>query len=258
MSTSTIALHKLPRYHFRCVDSTNSTAVGFLEKMPFPGVIITADEQLAGRGRLGRSWNSEESANLYFSLGIRHNAGTTMQQISLLQGIGALATLYTIHSIIADHLRPTIFLKYPNDVVGISPENGALRKIAGILVENTFSGSSCTMSILGIGVNIQQRQFPKELEEKALSLVQLGCDVMPITFADKLEKMLQTLLTAPIDHVLEQWQQALRLPGLPVKIVGDSTPYIAQHLTPESTLVVTTPDGNTRIINDGDSLVYEL
>lgn len=253
---SHIVLGKLPRYHFRCVDSTNSTAAGFLEKMPFSGVIITADEQLAGRGRFGRNWNGQENVNLYFSVGIRHPEGTTVQHIALLQGLGAFATLQTIHSIIPEHLRQSIFLKYPNDVVGTT--TGTLRKIAGILVENTFSGAECTTSVLGIGVNLQQYEFPEELESKAFSLVQLGCDIMPATFADKLEKKIQSLFSLSTNSLLELWQQALRLPGLPVRLQNESVLYTAERLLPDGTLLVQHPDGSTRIITDGDSLVYTL
>ena len=131
------------------VESTGSTNADLmaLAKGGAPeGTVIVADEQTAGRGRLGRSWISAPGAGLWLSLLVRVPASTGASPglLPLLAGVA-------VADAIGRYGVPAV-LKWPNDVVVVDRVDGrpGLRKLAGILGEGDGSGGV----VLGIGVNV--------------------------------------------------------------------------------------------------------
>jgi BirA family biotin operon repressor/biotin-[acetyl-CoA-carboxylase] ligase len=106
--------------------------------------IITAERQLSGKGRWGRSWNSPEG-NLYLTRVMPEN--TSIQPLTYSQ-IGALAALSAIHALGC----PEASLKWPNDILW----NG--KKLAGVLIERFFCKEISWIST-GIGINVMQEDF---------------------------------------------------------------------------------------------------
>lgn len=135
------------------VDSTNSEALRRLPDLPH-GTVIAAREQTAGRGQRGNTWFSEAGKNLTFSIVLKY-------------GPSAFPPLSAAESVILNYLTSVSVVdflqsygiwskvKWPNDVyVG-------QRKICGILVENALEGDRLAASVVGVGVNINQREFPQ-------------------------------------------------------------------------------------------------
>jgi BirA family biotin operon repressor/biotin-[acetyl-CoA-carboxylase] ligase len=150
---------------FDLIDSTNLKAKQFLQEGVDEGSVVIADEQTAGRGRLNRSWISEGKKNLTFSLIIRPPIShEKIGVISIYAGLSVMETLKHFAELQPD-------CKWPNDVY----HHG--KKICGILSEAVFENNRLAGIVIGIGLNINQTNFPEEIKSKAMSLsVALGKD----------------------------------------------------------------------------------
>jgi BirA family biotin operon repressor/biotin-[acetyl-CoA-carboxylase] ligase len=128
------------------------------------GLVVAAETQTAGRGRLGRSWHAPAGENLTFSCLLRpQRPASEIPPLTLLVGAA-----------VADALAPLGLeprLKWPNDVQLVDGAGGR-RKLAGILTETSTAGERVEHVVVGIGVNVNTTSFPPELEDRATSLRQ--------------------------------------------------------------------------------------
>jgi len=151
-------------HYFNELDSTNSHARRLAEEGAPEGVVVIAEQQSHGRGRLGRHWVSPPYANLYLTVILRPRLPPAeASQITLM---AAIALADAVVSVVAE--RPAI--KWPNDIL----VNG--KKLAGVLTESSCHSDRIDYVILGIGVNVNfPRAFmPDELRERATSLMEAG------------------------------------------------------------------------------------
>ena len=133
------------------VDSTNS----FLKKLlsnskPVPeGTVIMAEEQYAGRGQQQNTWHSEPGKNLTFSLLLKPHFLPVDAQFDLNRAV-SLGVYDALYLLLGSELK----IKWPNDIYY------ADRKLGGMLIENTIQGGQLKDSVIGIGLNINQENFP--------------------------------------------------------------------------------------------------
>lgn len=128
----------------------------------FQGVL--ANEQTAGKGRMGRHWLAQRDDALNLSVLLIPRKGTELvTETECLSLLCALAVAEAIEQITDLDTQ----IKWPNDVLIRG------KKVSGILVENVFGekGGGCT--VVGIGVNVNAECFPEEIRNKAVSLSQL-------------------------------------------------------------------------------------
>lgn len=126
---------------------------------------VSARCQSAGRGQRGNTWESEPGANVTLSILLRPTSLGAANQF-LLSQIVALAVAGTVDAFLPDD-APRAQVKWPNDVyVGDC-------KIAGILIENTLTGSVIGRSIAGIGLNVNQMTFVSDAPNP-VSLAQIA------------------------------------------------------------------------------------
>jgi BirA family transcriptional regulator, biotin operon repressor / biotin---[acetyl-CoA-carboxylase] ligase len=138
-------------YHFEEIDSTNDYASYLLsKKSPSEGTVISADAQMKGKGQYGRKWLANKGENITLSVILYPNLPVHDQ--FLLNIFTALAVKDCLEKCIS--LKPLV--KWPNDIY---IDNS---KIAGILIQNFISGTSINTSIIGIGLNVNQREFTSE------------------------------------------------------------------------------------------------
>lgn len=134
--------------HANEVDSTNnyvrSMATSLTEK---EFVVVTADFQTSGRGQRGNSWESEKGKNLLFSILCRPTFLNANQQFRLSQVISL-----SIKEELEHHAKK-ISIKWPNDIYWRE------KKIGGILIENDLEGKQIALSIIGVGINLNQLDF---------------------------------------------------------------------------------------------------
>ena len=137
-------IHFLPDCH-----STNDTALGELRQgKAGEGSIFITDHQTKGKGQRGNTWEAKAGENLTFSLILRPNFLDLSEQFWL-----NMAISNAIRKCVQEYL-PDLKVKWPNDLV--VPAQG---KIGGILIENLVGGTSWEYAVVGIGLNINQRDF---------------------------------------------------------------------------------------------------
>lgn len=132
--------------HFDSLPSTNDAAKELASRHPDESVLVTAAEQTAGRGRLGRSWVSPRGG-LWMTLALRERMPSDTARAPLAAGA---AIAHGIAAALVDHdpLRAEdIRIKWPNDVLL------AGRKVAGVLCERLSSDGAPALILIGIGVN---------------------------------------------------------------------------------------------------------
>jgi len=145
---------------FSKIDSTNREARDRAKGGAREGLVILADSQSRGKGRLGRSWESPPGTNLYLSIILRPPVDPSdAPQITLLAGVAAARALSDVSGL-------KCLIKWPNDILLRG------KKLAGILAEMEGEGARVGFVILGIGVNVNWRRedFPADLGVKATSL----------------------------------------------------------------------------------------
>jgi len=124
--------------------------------------VVTANYQTSGRGQMGASWHSERGKNLTFSMLIKFDAFEIEHQfyLSMAVSLGLLAAIRT-------YISSPLFVKWPNDILADKD------KLAGILIENIISGNLIKQTVIGIGLNVNQEQFPATIG-KVTSLKKLA------------------------------------------------------------------------------------
>lgn len=124
------------------------------------GFTVLAERQTKGRGRLGRSFFSPPGENIYLTMILRPQFPP--EKLPLLTAFAGLAVCESISAVCG--LMPRC--KWPNDILLDT------RKVCGILAENIWQTGNMPVVLLGVGLNVNQREFPLELRELATSLAQ--------------------------------------------------------------------------------------
>lgn len=149
--------------HLEELDSTNNALWELSEKIQLSEFhTISADYQWGGRGQDTNTWHSEKGQNILLSTMIFPDflAAADAFQISQLVSVSIFDFLKSLNI-------EEISIKWPNDIyIG-------KRKIAGILIQNAISGASLSKSLLGIGLNVNEKEFPVSLPNP-VSLSQLA------------------------------------------------------------------------------------
>lgn len=136
------------------VDSTNNYARQLLSEGAVPdGTVVFAHTQTAGRGQQGNTWLSEAGKNLTLSFVFLPDFLEATQQFFLNMAV-ALAVKDFAECFVQEEVK----IKWPNDIYVND------QKLAGILIENTISGTKISNSIIGIGLNVNQEIFSHELK----------------------------------------------------------------------------------------------
>lgn len=130
------------------VNSTNESLRQLMRERDLAeGYSIRTDFQTTGKGQTGNSWESEAGKNLLFSL-LLFPRSIPIEEQFILSQIVSLA----IKSVL-DQYSDGFTIKWPNDIYYRD------KKIAGILIENSIQGASLKYSIVGVGLNLNQKTF---------------------------------------------------------------------------------------------------
>jgi BirA family transcriptional regulator, biotin operon repressor / biotin---[acetyl-CoA-carboxylase] ligase len=145
-------------HYFRSTTSTNEMAMKAALEGAEEGSLFIADEQTAGRGRGGHSWHSPAAGGLYVSILLRPTMNPT--DVLWLSLIAGLSAHYAIDSVLG--ISPD--LRWPNDIMLGN------RKLGGILTEMHADSTHVRHVVVGIGINVNQPDFPEDIAGVATSL----------------------------------------------------------------------------------------
>lgn len=217
------------------VTSTNDVAYEMALKGAQEGMVVIAESQIRGRGRMNRSWVSPRGKNLYLSLILRPRVPP--QLAPMLTYMGAVS--------IAEALEKSFSLKvevkWPNDILVRG------RKLAGLLNEVKAETDRVDFVVLGFGVNLNmgKKDFPQELREKATSVMrELGHRVSRIEFTrcllETLDAWYETFLLRGAEDILERWEALARIRGrlLEVRSFGTIHRGVAAGLDRDGALIL--------------------
>jgi BirA family biotin operon repressor/biotin-[acetyl-CoA-carboxylase] ligase len=237
--------------------STNSDAMALGREGEGEGTVVIAEEQTAGRGRLGRTWESSRGVNLYMSILLRPRMAPWLApQLSLVAGVAAAETVRE------EGIDARI--KWPNDVVVLAP--GAMKKLCGILTEIEAEADRVSFVVVGIGVNLNsdRSHFSPELEGKATSvLLERGRPVERAAFVARLlarfERCYDAWTKGGFAAVAPDWRALSVLEGRRVTISapGDTFEGVCAGIDDDGALLVHPggepgPPGPVRRVLAGD------
>lgn len=145
---------------FEEVDSTNTEAAEWATEGAPEGAVVLTEYQRTGRGRHGRTWSADKGQNLLFSVVLRPELDP--DRLGLITVAAAVAVAETVENFVHPHQAA---IEWPNDVLLED------RKTCGILLESSISTPDAdTVVVLGIGLNVNQTEFPEALTGTATSL----------------------------------------------------------------------------------------
>ena len=222
--------------YYERLPSTQDAARQEAERGAPEGTTILADQQTAGRGRLGREWVSPPGANLYFSVILRPAA----EHLRTLGMIWPLAICQAVGEVAGLSAR----VKWPNDVL-VGP-----RKLAGVLIDCEFSGGRVDYAIAGIGLNVNL-DIPahEEIRDIATSVsAELGREVAREDLLATLLRRFEELYAAAHrgQPVHLGWKAHLDTLGRRIRVSsGEGVEEgVAEDVEPDGTLILRRPDGS--------------
>jgi BirA family biotin operon repressor/biotin-[acetyl-CoA-carboxylase] ligase len=209
------------------------------------GTTIFAEEQTAGRGRMGRRWFSPPRSGLLFSVVLRPEL--QVQQSSLLTVVSAVAVAEALQ----EGLGLPACIRWPNDITIRD------RKVAGLLVEGRSLATGSAF-VLGIGVNVRERarDFPPEIRETATSLAaETGTPPERNDLARRLlgslDRWYGDLRQGEYGHIARRWRRISSTLGERVALLENGREFRGRvlDLSLEDGLIVRLDEGVTRIFH---------
>jgi BirA family biotin operon repressor/biotin-[acetyl-CoA-carboxylase] ligase len=181
--------------------STNTLALELSQQSPvIEGTVVITDEQTAGKGQRGNTWEAEPFKNLTFSLILKPGFLAVNKQFYL-----NVMICLALRDYLKERTPATVYIKWPNDVLVHE------KKISGILIENQLQGTLISNSIAGIGFNINQKQF-RSSAATSLSLV-TGNDFNPgeelSAILGFIERRYLQLREGGYRHLMDEYLEAL-------------------------------------------------
>ncbi|MGD0922545.1 MAG: biotin--[acetyl-CoA-carboxylase] ligase [Terriglobia bacterium] len=234
--------------HYFRTDSTNDVALSLAAQGEAHGTVILAEEQTAGRGRLGRSWYSEKSSGIYASIILRPPlAPAAAPVLTLMAGVATQRAVNAVTGLPVD-------IRWPNDLL----LNG--KKVCGILTEMSAELDRLHAVVLGIGLNVNHREMPPELKEIATSLRMEGrkpysrAQIL-VALLKEFEREYRLLLEEGSVAITRAWAAASTYAqGKRIRVVSGGGEFLATTagLEPSGALRVRRDDGREELLVAGE------
>jgi len=239
---------------FQQVTSTNAVAFRLARRGEQEGAVVLAEAQTAGKGRMGRRWESPGGANIYLSLILRpHIPPTNMPLITLMTAVAGAEAIGEVMGRLPE-------IKWPNDLLFSG------RKVGGILTEADMEMDAINFVVVGIGINVNMRRraFPAVIRDTATSLQEeSGKEIARIPLIQAviqgMERWYDILAQGRGKAIRERWQELARIKGkkVAVSFMHDIVKGMALGLDEDGALLVESDNGTVRRIVAGDVTVGE-
>ena len=239
--------------HFaRETDSTNLWIKRLAKEGASEGTLALAEFQSAGRGRLGRSWEVPEGTSVMMSILLRPKFEP--QYAPTLTLVMGMAVAKAVKSLGFD-----VSIKWPNDVVV------SHKKICGILTEMGVRDGKIDYAVIGVGINVNIREFPDEMADKATSLYlesgkEFDRSQIPGLVMEAFEEYYEKFAaTCDLSGLKEEYESILANYNQPVRVLAKE-PYegVARGITDGGELLVEKTDGTIATVSAGEVSVRGL
>lgn len=237
------------------IDSTNTCAKRLAGEGAEDGTVVIAEFQTAGRGRMGRSFHSPKGKGIYLSVLLRPDVPA--ERLACATPLAGIAVCDAIEAVCG--VRPG--LKWPND-----PVMGH-KKVCGILTEAVTDPTGKTAVILGIGINVLQREtdFEPELRSVATSIfAQTGREVsreeLIVRLLERLEQARLVLNSGALSDWVRMYRKDCVHLGRKIRLIGPNGQEPAEALDVDERfgLIVAGEDGAIRTVRTGEISVRGL
>ena len=226
------------------VDSTNRYVLEAVSAGEREGLVVVADHQRQGRGRLGRTWEAAPGSSLLLSVLLRPRR--PVEQLHLCTAAVALAMADAVRAVAG--FAPE--LKWPNDLLADD------RKLAGVLAEVELGASGAVRAVVvGVGINVTDHAIPPDLAATATACnVVAGRSIDRRSLFDAFLLHLDTRLDSPDSVLLADYRAQLATIGRAVRVERPAGPVegVALDVDDLGGLVVQADDGRTVTISAGD------
>jgi BirA family transcriptional regulator, biotin operon repressor / biotin---[acetyl-CoA-carboxylase] ligase len=222
------------------VDSTNNYAMARIhEGLASDGMLYLAHHQWAGKGQRGKTWISEPGQNLMMSLVIKPSPLNLTQQF-LFSAAVALAILDLVKGFQNKNWK----IKWPNDIYWSD------RKAGGLLIESVVTGQIWDWAVVGIGMNLNQSFFPREIPN-AISLNQInGVRYEPVAIARELvpgiRERISVLHKTP-DQILRGLNDSLYKKDQVITLKKNGELFVSVLKSVDSTGLLITENGSFKL-----------
>ena len=211
-----------------------------------------AEFQSAGRGRLGRSWEVPEGTSVMMSILLRPKFEP--QYAPTLTLVMGMAVAKAVKNLGFD-----VSIKWPNDVVV------SHKKICGILTEMGVRDGKIDYAVIGVGINVNIREFPEEMADKATSLYlesgkEFDRSQIPGLVMEAFEEYYEKFAaTCDLSGLKEEYESILANYNQPVRVLAKE-PYegVARGITDGGELLVEKTDGTIVAVSAGEVSVRGL
>ncbi|WP_027623081.1 biotin--[acetyl-CoA-carboxylase] ligase [Clostridium lundense] len=241
--------------YFNSIDSTNTKAKELASLGEENGTVIISEEQTGARGRLGRNWCSPKGKGIWLSIILKPDIDP-MNVAKVTQVAGA-----AVCKSILD-MGITTYIKWPNDIVINS------KKVCGILTEMSGELNMVNYVVLGIGinVNIDPQEIPKDLKEVATSLkIEEGKSINRKELTGKLLNNFELLYddflsSSSLNSSIEICKKYSILLGRKIKIINRNTSTLGKAIDIDSDgrLIVQYENGKTEAVISGEVSIRGL
>lgn len=226
------------------LDSTNALARSKAEDQSNHGLVIFAEYQTAGKGRMSRTWHSPRGASILCS------AVLLVEQDSVAAKGVWLWTPLAVREALLHACNVQTTIKWPNDLLAGG------KKLCGILIESQPRGAGLVALVIGVGINCLQhnRHFPQELRESATSLELESQDPIDRTrvagcLITALDAWYEKIGSMGAGELANEWQRNALPLGQRVRVNSQGQHFAGSlvELHPESGIVVQLDQGGRRL-----------
>lgn len=235
-------------HFYDIVESTQEIAHQLAREGAQEGTVVIAEQQSKGRGRLGRKWESPKGTGIWMSIIVRPNIPPFQApQLTLLTAVAIVQAIQQV-----TNLQPEI--KWPNDIL----ING--KKLVGILTELQAEADIIQAIIIGVGINVNTKLFPEELQNKATSLLlenngqEVERAALIRAIFQQFEKLYEEYLQHGFKPIKLLWESYNISIGkyITAKTLSEEIKGYAKGITDEGVLLVEDDFGNVHEIYSAD------
>ncbi|MBF4519112.1 biotin--[acetyl-CoA-carboxylase] ligase [Flavobacterium sp. ANB] len=219
------------------IDSTNDFLKALASKDELDNfTVVTAENQTKGKGQMGSKWESESGKNLIMSALVKDFLYNN-EDVFNLSIITSLAVIETLKALDI----PDLCIKWPNDIMSYN------KKIGGILIENTLKSDGRIVSVVGIGLNVNQTNFEHLPNASSLSVIAnkiFDKDILPALIVDKIKQKIELWETNSVDF-WKQYFNTLFRKGVPMpfkNVAGQNFMGIIQGVSPTGKIQILLED----------------
>jgi BirA family biotin operon repressor/biotin-[acetyl-CoA-carboxylase] ligase len=227
------------------IDSTNSYLKELITKQTVENfTVVLAENQTNGRGQRGANWEVESGKNLTFSILIK-DILLSFEEVFNLNVVVAVSLFQTFSNL----KIPNLSIKWANDILADK------KKVCGILIENQFKSNSEILSVIGIGINVNQENFenlPQASSLKKISGQEWNKDEVLLTFLNQFQNNINLYKNEGANYFWEVYHENLFKKNMPMDFENaqnDKFMGIIKQVLPNGLLQIQLEDDSLQLFD---------